>query len=262
MAAHHLQIDRQERDQRDQRRTVAGRKRVGTPDRGLAQQLERNERRGDPRFMADQEEGRHDRDRDQAADHGQGAQRDTLGLLQCEQCRNHESRKPDQPERIRPPLHARGRAHGKPTGKQQREEADRHVDEEDRAPAEMAGQVAARDRTEGVGADRDGREIALITRALARRDRLSHQSLGQRHEAAAAQALQHARECEEADGRRRGAGDRCHDEHEQSDQHQPPPPESVAQPAIDRRGDGGGDEVGHHHPGRPLHLAHVRSNGR
>ena len=61
--AHHLQIDRQERDQGDQRRAMAGGQGVAVPDRRLAQQPKRNERRRRPVLMPYQQHQRDERRR-------------------------------------------------------------------------------------------------------------------------------------------------------------------------------------------------------
>ena len=119
----------------------------------------------------------------------------------------------------------------------------------------MLGQKAAGDRPESIGADRDRGEIALIARPLARRDRFADQRLRQGHQSAAAEALQHARQRQQFDGRRRRAQHRSHNEHGERKEHHGAAAEGIAQPAIDRRGDGGGDQIGDDDPGGALDLA-------
>ena len=75
-----------------------------------------------------------------------------------------------------------------------RHRAERQVDEEHAAPAEMMREIAAGDRPERAGRDHHGGQVALIARALARRDGFADKRLRERHQAAAAKTLQDARE--------------------------------------------------------------------
>ncbi len=132
-------------------------------------------------------------------------------------------------------------AHG--TGRQppsQGESAkpDRNIDQENRRPTEMLGQIAAGHRPEGIGANRDGGEIALVARPLARRDRLPDQRLRQRHQPAAAKTLQQTGERQQFDRRRDGAQQRGDDENAERGEHQAAAAEGVAETAVNRRRDG------------------------
>ena len=141
-----------------------------------------------------------------------------------------------------------------------RQEAERNVDEKDRLPAERLGEIAAGDRAERVRTHRDAGKIALITAALPRRDRFADQGLRQRHQAAAAESLHDAERGEQLDiGGERAQHRADHEDAERHDHH-PAPAEGVAKPPIDRRGNGVGDQVRHHHPGGALDLAEARGN--
>ena len=86
--------------------------------------------------------------------------------------------------------------------------AERHVDEEHRAPAEVLGEIGAKHRSGRAGQCEHRREIAGEAAALARRYVLADQRLRQRHEAAAAQSLQRAEQHQPQEVRRERAGDR------------------------------------------------------
>jgi hypothetical protein len=102
----------------------------------------------------------------------------------------------------------------------------------------------------------------LIAPALARRDSFADQRLRQRHQAAAAETLQHPCRRQEFDARSQCAEDRPDDEQRERSKHHTAAAEGIAETAIDRRGDGVGDEIGHHHPRHALNLAKVGGNGR
>src|SRR3546814_6352506 len=74
-------------------------------------------------------------------------------------------------------VEAKGRARTGPLRQAHREDdrqqADRQIHQEDRLPAEVLGQEAAGDRTEGAGGNRHRRQIALVVRPLARRHGLA-----------------------------------------------------------------------------------------
>jgi hypothetical protein len=129
-------------------------------------------------------------------------------------------------------------------------------------PAERLREVTAGDRAERVGADRDAGEVALIAAALARRKHLPDQGLRQRHQAAAAKALQHPRHRQPFDAARERAQKRADHEQRQRREHHAAAAKGVAQAAIDRGGDGVGDQVGHHDPRHPLDFAEARSDRR
>ena len=216
---------------------------VAVPDRRLAQQPKRNKRRWRPVLMAYQPPQRHQARREQAGAQRQRTQIDVLNLLQREQRRRHEHREQDEPARVgapSKPLHLRV---GQPPGQRDRAQPDRQVDQKDRLPAELLGQIAAGDRSKCVGADRDRGEVTLVARPLARRECFSDQRLRQRHQPAAAQALQHAGQRQQLDAGRGRAQQRRDNENGERREHQPAAAERVAEPAVDRRRDRRCDQV-------------------
>ena len=102
-AAHHLQINRQERDQRNQRRAVTGCQGVAVPDRRLAQQPKRNERRRRAVFMPHQQHQRDQPGGEQPAAERHGLKIDVLHLLEREQRGRDEHREQDKAARIGAP---------------------------------------------------------------------------------------------------------------------------------------------------------------
>jgi hypothetical protein len=149
-----------------------------------------------------------------------------------------------------------------PQGQQHGNRPERQVDQEYRAPAQVLGQVTARDRSERVRGDHDRREIALVTTAFARRHGFSDQRLRQCHEAAAAESLQHTGERQHLDAGRERAKHRGGEEDGKGDEHQPAASEDVAELAIDRSRHGAGDQIGNHHPGDALDSAERCGNRR
>ena len=188
----------------------------------------------------------------------QGARVEPLRFFQRQNDRadeQHEEDKPERVERRAPPVAGTGLQahHHKDGGK-----TERHVDPKDRAPAQGLRQISAGDRPEGAGRDRDAGEVALIASALARRNSLADQRLRQRHQSAAAKSLQHAGRGQHFDIRRQRAQHRSEHEHGERGQHHRLAAEGVAEPAVNRRRDGVGDQIRHHHPGDALDLAEIR----
>jgi len=166
-----------------------------------------------------------------------------LQLLERQQGRADEADEQDQAEGVEGPALRPAWPRLQAQRQQQGEGAERHVDQEDRAPAELMRQVAADDRPESARGDHHRRQITLVARALARRDGLADQRLGQGHQATAAEALQHASERQHLHAACAGTQQRGGDKHAEGDQHHAPATVYVAQLAVDRRGDGGGHQV-------------------
>ena len=230
-AADRAQIDRYESDQRDQRCAMTGRHRVAPPHRRLPEEERRNERRGAELLLPKQKNERKQAERQEAERDRQRAHVHLLNLLQSEDHRGHEHREQHQTRRIErgPPTVAR--QHPETQHQQSGKEPERQVDEEDRLPSKSLGQVTAGDRAEGVGADRHAGEVALIAAALARRECFADQRLRQRHQSAAAKALQHARRGQELDVGGERAQERAdHEQGQRGEHHAPPAKESPSRP--------------------------------
>jgi hypothetical protein len=123
-----------------------------------------------------------------------------------------------------------------------RQQAQRQVGQEQPAPVAVVDDEAADHRPADAGDREHGREVALVARPLPGRHQLADERLRQHHQAAAAQALQHARgdqPCMWAPGRRPASPARTR----QRGQHHVAPAEAVAHAAVQRRGDGGRQQV-------------------
>lgn len=140
--------------------------------------------------------------------------------------------------------------------------AERHVDVEDPAPAEVLGEDAAEQRSEDAGGAEDGAEQPLVAAALAGWHEVADDRHGEHHQPAAAQSLQGA----ETDELRHVLGDaaehRAYQEDRDGQLEQLLPPVLVAEFAPERGGRRGGEEVGGHHPGEVVEPAEVADDGR
>ena len=139
---------------------------------------------------------------------------------------------------------------------------DRQVDEEDRAPAEIMREKSAGHRPERARHHHHARQIALIAPALARRNGLADQRLGERHQAAPAQPLDDPGERQHLDVLRQRAQHRRRHEDRKRHEHHALAAEHVAELTIDRRRHRVGDQIGDHHPGHAPDLADRRRDRR
>ena len=152
-----------------------------------------------------------------------------------------------------------GQHEGKPG---QHDEADRHVDQEDRTPAEEIAHRAAEHGADRARGHQHEAGIALIARPLAGLEQVGIDGKDRYHDAAAAEALQHAggnqrvhRDRKAAD---RGADcedrDRCH--------HYIFAAEEIAELAIDRHDGAQRQEVGGADPAEALEMAEFADDRR
>ena len=105
-AAHGFEINRQKADHRYQRAAVAGRDGGAAPDGGLAQQAERDERRGRALFVTDQQHECDDADPQHAGGERQDRQAGALEALQRQERRGDEEREQEQAAGIGAPRQA------------------------------------------------------------------------------------------------------------------------------------------------------------
>ena len=131
----------------------------------------------------------------------------------------------------------------------------RELREEHGAPAEAAGEPSAGDRSERGGQGEAAGDPGLEASALARRHRFADDRHGEGVEPAAGSALQQPAGEEPAEGSGAGGDRAAGGVQAERDQQQPAAAERVAELAVDRRGDGGGDEIGDDHPGDAFHRA-------
>ena len=140
-------------------------------------------------------------------------------------------------------------------------QAERHVDPEDQRPVDLLGEEAAQHRP----AHRRGRkhrgDITLVAPALAWADDVGDDGLRQRHQRAAAETLEAAREYERGHARRQRRGNGADDEQADGDQHHHAPAVHVGKLAVERHHRRAGDEIGGHHPGQIAEVAEVLADG-
>ena len=155
-AAHHLQIDRQEGDQRHQRGAVAGGERVAAPDRRPAQQGERDAAARPRGFSCRTSSTRGDDADGRARPPAErqcrrapcaGPARAPAAWWSTKSVNRTEPDRVGAPARCGPGTRSRAAASA-----QTAHEPERDVDQEHRVPAEMLGEVAAGHRPERVRA--------------------------------------------------------------------------------------------------------------
>ncbi len=146
---------------------------------------------------------------------------------------------------------------------EQRQQADRQVHVEHRAPAEGLREKAAERRADRVGDAEGGAHQHLPAQA---HDRIGEQvgHAGERgaHQHPAADALQHPRGHQEAHAARHPAQHRGGGEHHDRGDHEGLAAVIVAQPAEDRHGDHRGQQVGGRDPRVQIEAAQLGHDGR
>ncbi len=144
----------------------------------------------------------------------------------------------------------------------QRDDADRHVDEEDPAPAgdrqdrTRAGEEAAEHRPEHARRTEHGKEVALVLRSVARRHDVADDRQREREQAAGAEALVGAERGKHVHRGRERTGGGAGDEDGDRDEEERLAAVEVGQLAVERRRDRRRDQVGGGHPG--LHRKAVQ----
>ncbi len=138
----------------------------------------------------------------------------------------------------------------------------RQVDPEDQRPVQLLGEHAAEHRPEHAGGHEHRGDQALVAGTLLGRDDVGDDGLGQRDQAAAADALQAAGEDQ---GQHRGgerAGDRAQDEQRDAGQQHGAAAVDVAELAVERRHRGRAQQVGGDHPRQVVEVAQLAADGR
>ncbi len=125
----------------------------------------------------------------------------------------------------------------------------------------MLGHVAAHQRSGDRGHAPDRRQIALVAAALTRGHDIGDGGLRQRHQAATAQPLQRAEQDQLVQRLRQRAQHRRDDEQADGDRQQLAAPVDVGKLAVDRRGDGRGDQISGDDPGQMPESIQVRGDG-
>ena len=144
----------------------------------------------------------------------------------------------------------------------QGERADRQVDVEHPAPAQVVDEEPAKQRSDHARDAEHGAERALVLAALTGRDDVADDRLGQHDQAAAADALQGAERDQLAHAPRLTAEGGADQEDHDRGEEEVLAPVLVAQLPPDLGGRGGGEDVGGDHPGQVGEAAEVVDDGR
>jgi hypothetical protein len=226
-----LQVERQIQEEREDRARDRDRGDLHAGERAAPEQRQRQHRLGDAPL--DRDEG----DEERA---GPGEQRDDQGappaLVVAAQQREHEHEQRGAERRDAGPVRARGvrvAALAQPQDRDgDRREADRHVEVEDRLPAERVGECAADERADRHG-DADRRAVHAHRRAPLATGRELLRDQGQRHgeHHRPADALERPRQAEEGRIGRQGAQQRGEREDRQAGAEHATAPEAVGQRA-------------------------------
>ena len=150
---------------------------------------------------------------------------------------------------------------------EERGDADRHVHEEDPAPAvdaedaALAGEEPADDRAEHARGAEHGEEVALVLGALPRRDDVADDGQRQREQPAGAEALDGAVERQLEHRLRESAEHRADDEDRDRGREELLAAVDVGQLAVERRHDRRGDQVGGGGPGLLVEALEVVGDG-
>ena len=141
-------------------------------------------------------------------------------------------------------------------------ERQRHIEPENHRPVQMLGYDATQHRAKTAGNDPNRAGIGLVVSALARRHRIGNDRLRQRHDTAAADALQASADDQHQHARRRrtrrGTGHKDAERH----QHHAAATVDVAELAIERRHDGRRQQIGDNHPGQIFEVIERTADGR
>ena len=187
-------------------------------------------------------------------------------LLGDDQDRDQPDDERESTREVDPVLAAGVRQVQRADDEQERRQPDRHVDEEDPAPAGDAedrvgaGEETAEHRAEDARGAEDGQEVALVLGALARRHDVTDDRQRQGEQASGADALEGA--CGgELVHRVCGAGEqRADDEDADREDEERPAAVDVAQLAVQGCHDRRGDEVGGRRPGLDAQAVEVVRN--
>ena len=245
-----LQVEREEEPHREHRGAHQADDDVGAGERARAEDRHRDERHLRPALLdRDEQEEQRDPDAD-AGDDLRRAEPVALDVHDAEHERDLPGGERDGSGDVEVPLREVAAAlDDVADGERDQHGADRHVDEQDPAPAQRLGEHAAEQRARRSAAGGDGapdaqRAVALGPFGEGRRD---DRQRGRRDDRAA-EALQPAGRHEQAGARRQRAEQRGEREHGDADDEHPLAPEQVARAAAEHQEPGEGHRVRAHHP--------------
>ncbi|MDT4849347.1 hypothetical protein FQZ97_834670 [compost metagenome] len=136
-------------------------------------------------------------------------------------------------------------------GQERRQQAQRQVDEEDRAPARAGDQEAAKGGAERGAERRQGAEQAHGAPGLLLRHRVTHEGHGQRHHDRGTETLHGTCGDQQPECWGQAAEERCGHEQDNACEQQPPAPNLVTEAPDADNQCGDGEEVGEDDP---LHV--------
>ena len=146
-----------------------------------------------------------------------------------------------------------------------RHDGERHADQEDPAPADVVGQVAADERAGDAREAPDGAEEPLDLRPLVQGEQVAQHGQHDRPDRAGPQPLDRPHRDQLAHRLRRPREDRAQAEEHQAEQEDALAAVEVRQLAVDRRADRRRQQIGRDHPGvdlEALELGDDRRHGR
>ena len=246
-----LQIERQIEHRPEQGRRETDDHQVGAPDHRRGEQAHRDHRVGRAHFPGHERGQAGERQREHQVEAPIEPAKTIAGRGERKQQRQSAGTEQDDARDVGAKARARRRPLRRNAQREHRgDHAQRQVDEEYRAPAQILGQQGTEQRAERARGRKHGREVALELCALARRHVLADQRLRQRHQAAAAQALHGARNDQRQQRRGEGAGERCDGKDGQGGEQGRTPSEAVADAAVERCCDRRRQEIGDDDPGQ------------
>jgi hypothetical protein len=147
-------------------------------------------------------------------------------------------------------------------GHPQRAQAKRQVDPEDQRPVDMLRQKSAEHRPAYGRCREYSADIPLVASALARRNNVGDNCLGERHQPAATEALKRARKHQRGHGRCQRTRNRTSHENDDRGEHDDTSTVNVRKFAVQWRHRRSGEKIGRHNPGQVLKIAEMPSDRR
>ena len=144
----------------------------------------------------------------------------------------------------------------------QREQPQRQVDIEDPAPGSVLHDKAADQRADHRRQAKHTAEQPLIAPAFGRRDHVGYRRHADDHQTAAAEPLKGAHQHQLRHVLRQPAQRRSREEQQNRDLQHPLAAKQIAELTVQRHHDGGGEDIGRHHPGKLVEAAQLADNGR
>ena len=261
-AGHHLQVERQEDYAAEQAAPGKEAERRADREDRVAEQAQRKDRLGDPRFPCHEGAEQHAPAGDQTDDDRRrprilGAAPDQR-QQQAAHAR-HQQERTLHVDAMRAPDQRQVQDAG---GDGKRHRADRQVDQKDPAPRQVVDDESADERADDAGKRPGSGEQPDVAPAFARRYDVAHHGEREGHQTARADALHGPKQ----DELNHPLGDARQQRPRQEDQDRglehDPPPVQIADLAVQRRADGRAEQVRRDHPGVVVEAAQLTDNAR